>query len=298
MDGRRAKVNVMTNAKVHRALWYDLRAIVDEAFDLYPTTEPDPKHYWTSTAYGRALAEMNDAAGWCDDYAQVPAIRPKFFGGNPDAIEPGGYVLSASLNHKFDRMKIENGDEEVTCLNGDRDAHMAACAEYFQRWFHAPFFSARAEVIATFLGHAQPPPEPGAMLERHSFYIEAYPTWSPRSGAPRTEPSGVLARLNKRVFDAVKNCPPGAILLAGGANREFLGANVRWTEWNQRPNSTKRSIVGIAEVPMGPSGKRITAVRCNFLRIVNGPNSREEWREIGRALATGEPSPNWEIWNG
>jgi hypothetical protein len=271
-----------------------LEGIVRVSFDEFPPELP--------ARLQEEIESINDAARWTWSFAQVAHVRPKFFGGHPDSIRAGEYILSISLNHKFVDSNLPV--PEYVALNASVESHMRACCEYFRAqhpYYYARFFNRRATVVAAFLEHAQIQnvPDSRELLENHSFYLERYPTWSPNSRAAREPLQSPILDWNSAAWDSVLElCPPRAILLAGAANAESLmSRGVReedWAQWNIRPTA-HRCIVGIAHASL--CGRSIPVVRCNFLGRVYGPNSHAELKQIGQALATGRPGDAWVPWS-
>jgi hypothetical protein len=200
-----------------------------------------------SDGYVEDLIQMNQAAGWDADCAQQPAVRAKFFGGNPRSLEPH-YVLMVSLNHRLETKPSARRASEYQALN-NHGMHFDTCKFFFSRraavaqppHYHPTFFNKRADVLAGYLEAAgfAVTQDPFERLERHSLYVERYPTWSPNSSPPANPLRGpYCVELNDRVLAlTLELLPPAAILLAGTTawnvlDDESLGTVDPWQCWD------------------------------------------------------------------
>jgi len=192
-------------------------------------------HQQDPSAYERDLLRLNALAGWTGVHAQLATWRssqgeavlmpPKFFGGDPRAVDEM-FVASLTLNHATldgPGFAAELSDQQTAndCFSAHRD--------YFTRWYaYKKFFGARARVLdgyATRAGrHPVPPSEDWRGLNhRFTLYVEAFPTRSRRfQRPPQTLAPGAFDRevfvcaLNTIAHDIVLQLlRPRRVLLAG-----------------------------------------------------------------------------------
>lgn len=279
---------------VRRDLAEGMRLVVDAAFDQGPRD------------YAEDMARMNSDPVWAAEprYQQSAAIRPKFFGGDPEAIVPNEYILHVSLNHRL----LDNlAYPEYVALR-DRTIHYETCAGFFRGPHYYPdFFDVRAKVIRAMLAAGDDRTELSApeLLDRTSLFIEYYPTWSRESVPPARKVTDVYClALNDRTRRFILAiAPPGRVLITGNeASRVMNDYRIveksRPRAWRvyrapKNPPATraKRFVVGFNELQIGDS--RVPVVRCGFLKSRSGINSDEDLRTLGRLLGGVAPDPTW-----
>jgi hypothetical protein len=260
------------------------------------------EHREHPAAYAAALDAMNREADWTGDDRQLPVwtapngelllLPPKFFGGDVSGLHDN-YVLSISLNHAIlgagaaDAFATEISDQQTPTTM------TSSCRDYFSKpYAYRPFFSARAKMLAAYAEVRGRPCAPGSSWQdvnaRWSLYIERLPTRSRSCGRVPAWPrrTSFVRALNEFAHDVVfALVPPGAILLAGKANRDVL-PGIAWRSCGElvRPDQTRSCPVDRGSYAI-TGGRSVPVIRCNFLRTVNGPNSDVELVRLGRLLA-------------
>src|SRR5262249_53491261 len=136
--------------------------------------------------------------------------------------------------------------------------------------------------------------DPNARYRRFMFFMEGVPFFSKKS-APFRQPlrSLRLLTLNREALRLVlSRCPPRTILLNGKETHKLLDSNDAFGEvgpWcsQQLTGTTGNRLtceIGRTVLRTAASGS-IPVVRCNFIRTMHGPNSREQCFELGQLLA-------------
>lgn len=264
-------------------------------------------HTLDATRYERDLARLNALAGWSAPYAQVAYWRPqtgsavlmppKFFGGDPLALEEP-FVASMSLNHAILPATSAPFARELAEQQNHPDA-FEAHSRYFSRpYAYRRFFKPRGEVLHAYAmkvgaGALPTASDWPALNRRFSFYIEAFPTRSGKFAEPPSSPGRAL--LDREVFVcAINSIVHDIVLRLLRPSRVLLAGKATWGAWPELGlaefgknvgalvRSDGRCPVFRSSAPRAIHGETTTIVRTNFLRTVYGPNSTLELQRLGR----------------
>lgn len=249
-----------------------LHAIVNKSFEV------------SADAYAEELSDHERELGLHGDQSFSRKIRPKFFTGEPEALEPGSYILALSLNHKA--TTDSRAIAEVEALNSGPEQHFASCSNYFRGASIYPFYR-NFEPVLRGMG------VDAARLGADVFFMDALPFFSRRS---RSHGADELRRLRGRFIDlnreAVKSVltsvPPSAILING---KTAFAITSLWSDgaidWKRHflENETRAGACWVDLADAELFGVRVKLVRTNFLRSIYGPNSVEQRHELGQIIA-------------